>query len=57
MADRIRPVHSSSRPRTRALTKQFGRFFNLLRRRLHHHEFVIDAMPASDAAAEIRDGS
>ena len=32
MADRIRPVHSSSRSRTRAPTLQFGRSFNLLRR-------------------------
>jgi hypothetical protein len=57
MADRIRPVHSSSRPRTRALTMQFGRSFNLLRRHPHDHEFVIDAMPPSNAAAEICDGS
>jgi hypothetical protein len=31
MADRIRPVHSSSRSRKSAPTLQFGRSFNLLR--------------------------
>jgi len=36
---------------------QFGRSFNLLRRHPHDHEFVIDAMPPSNAAAEICDGS
>jgi hypothetical protein len=45
MADRIRPVHSSSRPRTRALTLQFGRSFSLLHWYLRDHEFVIYAKP------------
>jgi len=36
---------------------QFGRSFNLLHRHPHDHEFVIDAMPPSNAAAEICDGS
>jgi hypothetical protein len=57
MADRIRPVHSSSRPRTRALTMQFGRSFSLLRRRQHDHEFVIAPGHATDTAVRIWDGS
>ena len=43
MADRIRPVHSSSRSRTRAPTLQFGRSFNLLRQDALDHEVVIDS--------------
>src|SRR5882757_2959316 len=41
MADRIRPVHSSSRSRTHAPDLQFGRSFNSLRMEVKYHEFVI----------------
>src|SRR3981189_353153 len=41
MADRIRPVHSSSRSRTRAPTIEFDRTFNLLRPEGDIHEIVI----------------
>src|SRR6478752_9378233 len=50
MADRIRPVHSSSRSRTRAPTLQFGRSFNLLLPEGLDHEFVMKPSAPSESA-------
>jgi hypothetical protein len=47
MADRIKPVHSSSRSRTHAPTGQFGRSFNLLRLKANYHEVVIPRFQAA----------
>jgi hypothetical protein len=41
MANRIRPVHSSSLSRTRVPKAQFGQSFNLLRPETNDHGFVI----------------
>src|SRR3569623_773131 len=59
MAARLRPVHTSTRPRTRAPTRQFGRSFNLLRRHAQDHEVVIqktaEGSKESDPAAKARE--